>query len=340
MDHTAVARRSWLMPVLGAALLLGAIVVVWRQRELILAARDSMQHVPPSSVMLYGGVIILTVIGNLVLTGCMFSVLMAPQSHGAESAEPTDVVTSTHPGVAGTSSRGGNGRVGWLEMQALIASSTLLNFLPLRPGLFGRVAYHKTYNNIPVARSMRAIVEAVALSVTGTVLLILAVLASSTLNIPVWLAVMAPLAGWTGLALTRHRRMALAGGIRLVDLLMTAGRYFAAFQLIGSPIDSRDALGFACISTASTVVPLFGSGLGVREWAIGLFAPILTPHELTLGLTADLLNRAVEVMIVVLAGLIGMMSLSRMRSSRSSRRDEPADSSAHAKIAHGEQRIE
>ncbi len=72
------------------------------------------------------GLLLGSVLANLLLTGLLFTVLI---------------------------SRYGN--VGRVEMQALIATATLLNFLPLRPGLFGRIAYHRTFNAIPAAASVK-----------------------------------------------------------------------------------------------------------------------------------------------------------------------------------------
>jgi hypothetical protein len=110
--------------------------------------------------------------------------------------------------------------------------------------------------------------------------------------------------------------LALAGAVRYVDLLLTAIRYVAAFSLLGLPIDARAAMGFACISALASMIPVFGSGLGVREWAVGLCSPILTANQLTLGLTADLLNRAAEIVVVAVAGLIGLAMLARLRARR------------------------
>ncbi len=62
----------------------------------------------------------------------------------------------------------------------------------------------------------------------------------------------------------------------------------------------------ACVSMVAMLAPLTGNGLGVREWAIGLSARLLRKSDLVLGLTADLLNRAAELIMVLVLGLVGM----------------------------------
>ena len=52
------------------------------------------------------------------------------------------------------------GPVGYGEMHALVAGAMLLNFLPMRPGLLGRLAYHKRVNGIQVRDSVRVLIEA------------------------------------------------------------------------------------------------------------------------------------------------------------------------------------
>ncbi|MHC4784997.1 MAG: hypothetical protein ACYTE6_03445, partial [Planctomycetota bacterium] len=63
---------------------------------------------------------------------------------------------------------------------------------------------------------------------------------------------------------------------------------------------------FACLSVVPMLVPFVGNGLGLREWAVGLAAPLLTPYVLGLGLAAELLNRAAELVVIVILGLGGI----------------------------------
>ena len=47
------------------------------------------------------------------------------------------------------------------------------------------------------------------------------------------------------------------------------------------------------------------NGLGLREWAVGLLAPFLAGYSMEQGIAAELVNRAAEVVIVLVAGLAG-----------------------------------
>src|SRR5436190_8739998 len=63
---------------------------------------------------------------NWLITSAIFHVLMLPASR--------------HEGARGPTFR---------EMTLLIGSAWLLNYLPLSPGLIGRVAYHRAVHGIP-----------------------------------------------------------------------------------------------------------------------------------------------------------------------------------------------
>ncbi len=70
-----------------------------------------------------------------------------------------------------------------------------------------------------------------------------------------------------------------------------------------------------CVSVVAMLVPFVSNGLGIREWAIGLFAPFLGDSTLEIGLTAELVNRAAEIVVVVVAGVAAIVWL-RCRRSR------------------------
>jgi hypothetical protein len=59
------------------------------------------------------------------------------------------------------------------------------------------------------------------------------------------------------------------------------------------------------------MVPLVSNGLGLREWAIGLLSPAIASHDMELGLTADLVNRAAELIVVSVAGVPATLWLTR-----------------------------
>jgi hypothetical protein len=271
---------------LGAILLMAAIVLVWRQRDVLPQALNSIQHLPAGRLALDLAVVSGTIAANIALSGVVFSLLMSRY-----------------------------GRVGVLEMQALIASATLLNFLPLRPGFFGRIAYHRLHNDIAVRDSAKAVVQAVCISALIAIYLTAAmVLARMEWASLLLLAGSPPLLlGLAGVWVTRARVWLWAAATRCIEVLLSAARYWAAFELVGSAIEPAEALGFACLSVIATMIPFSSNGLGLREWAVGFAAPALTAHQMEVGIAADLLNRAAELVIVLVCGLAGMAYLARRR---------------------------
>src|ERR1051325_3569231 len=74
---------------------------------------------------------------NWLLSGGIFYILMRPR--GWEMASRREVPLG--------------------EMMLLIGSAWLLHYLPLSPGLLGRVAYHRAVHRVPVTASVRVLVE-------------------------------------------------------------------------------------------------------------------------------------------------------------------------------------
>src|SRR5262249_7577063 len=141
------------------------------------------------------------------------------------------------------------GSVGIMEMQALLAATMLVNYLPLRPGLIGRLAYHKTANNIDMTGTVKMVVGAGRWSAVISGYLVLSLLASVhwEMDLRILIAAPVPLLMLCGpLSRGNQRRLLLAGAIRYVEVLVLAVRYHTAFALIGAPIDGRASIGFAC----------------------------------------------------------------------------------------------
>lgn len=265
--------RRWIGAAVGAGLLVAAVITVAMQHETIGRALEAVRHPDGGQVALLAGAIL----ANLVLTALTFSVLMSRY-----------------------------GKVGLGEMQALIAVAALMNLLPLRPGLLGRIAYHKTFNAIPATASAKVVVQAIVLSACTAAVLAAALLAAANTPVPLWAAVGAPLPFLAGAtAPARTRVWAGAALLRYAEVMVWAVRYHAAFALIGSPISAQAALAFACVGMVAMLIPLVGNGLGLREWAVGLASPLLAGYDLGLGLTADLVNRAAELAVLVIAGPAG-----------------------------------
>lgn len=276
--------RIWLRRLgllLGAVLLVAAIILIARQHDFLARAFSAIRQ--PSMPHLF--LLLACVLGNVVLTALMFSVLMSRY-----------------------------GKVRLIEMQALIGAATLLNFLPLRPGLFGRIAYHKTINHIPAADTAKTIGQAIALSLGVAGCLALCLVLAVQFHLTLWVVLAMPFALLAfGTLVGSTRLWALAGLIRYVEVFVWAARYYAAFALIDYTISIESALAFACISMIATLVPFFSNGLGLREWAIGLAAQLLTDYQLEHGITAELVNRAGELIVVLIAGLVGIAWLAHLR---------------------------
>jgi hypothetical protein len=276
----AVPSRRWLRRAgfaLGVGLLAGALVMVWQQRETMSAALEAIRHPEPVTIV----VLLAAVAANIVLSGLFMSVLMARY-----------------------------GRVGLGEMQGLIAGAALLNYLPLRPGLISRIAYHRTVNRIPVSASTRVVIEGVVISGIVSVAVAAAALGAHWTGATwILLAPTALLVG--GLAAPAVRRRCLAALVRNVELMVWAVRYQAAFAALGLDVDVAAAVGFACAGSFANLVPFVSNGLGLREWAIGLLAPVMTAHALPMGTTAELVNRAGELLVVVPVGIVALVWLAR-----------------------------
>ncbi len=278
------ASASWLRPAataLGLLLVAAAAVAVALRREELAAALRAVARPGAAPLALLAA----AVAANVGLSGALFSVLVRP-----------------------------HGRVGLIEMQALIAASTLLNFLPAKPGVLGRIAWHRLYNAIPATATVTTILQAAGLSVLVAAYLAGGLAASSRLGFSLWIVVAAPLPVLGLAAAWRAARVpAAAVALRYAELLVWAVRYHAAFALVGTPVDHGSALALACVSMVTMLVPFFGNGLGIREWAIGLASPHLAGAALGAGLAAELVNRGAEIAVVALLGGAGSGWLARRR---------------------------
>jgi hypothetical protein len=206
--------------------------------------------------------------------------------------------------------------VGPLKMAELITGSALLNYVPVvRPGLWGRAAYLKAYHALPITQSLLILAVVMALAVASAV-------ATLTLLLPVgspgrWgalivallaLAAVSPMVG--RVILRRRVRLAwLWLPVRMLDLLAAAARLWLAFAILGQPIAFDTAV---LIGAAGLLVKLAGvtpNGLGLSEWVVAGLAAVLSPASTAIGAAAAVLDRAVEVAVVVPAGLLAVWRL-------------------------------
>lgn len=228
------------------------------------------------------------------------------------------------------------------EMLALIAAAWLLNFLPLRPGLIGRVAFHRTFHGVRVRDSARVLAEVIATGAAALMVLTLGVLARPVAGeTPMAvLLVLAPclylstrFAG-VGEGSPTVRAFLAVFSLKVLDSFAWSARYLIAFQLAGRPVGFAEAVALAVVGQAASLIPIAGNGLGVREWAVGLLAASLPAWYgadggaaggavegavgggLALGLTAEVVNRLAEVAVAVPAGLAGAAWIARRGSRR------------------------
>ncbi|MBL8964872.1 MAG: flippase-like domain-containing protein [Phycisphaeraceae bacterium] len=215
--------------------------------------------------------------------------------------------------------------VSYGEMAALMGASWLANHLPLKPGLAGRLAYHKMVHGVPIRESVKVTILAFALGVVAAGGLIVSALLLGQGSL-------GPTVGWSvvavvGLAIPAAgvyaRRVGLNSGwnpgaarlsvamvFRLGDAAVWVLRYVVVFEMVGSPVTMAQAAALAAVTQAVAAVPVVGAALGVREWVVAALAGSLPAAHavaptLARGMTAELINRVVEVSLAVVVGIIG-----------------------------------
>ncbi|MBX3388955.1 MAG: hypothetical protein KF691_05820 [Phycisphaeraceae bacterium] len=220
------------------------------------------------------------------------------------------------------------GRVTCVEMLALLGGAWLLNYLPLKPGVAGRVAYHKSVNRIDVRWSLVVVVQSIVVGLCCFVLqaTLASIAAERNWSEPGKVGLIAsPLAAaLLGLliprrgALTNGWRYSAAFAFRYADSLVWAVRYWLLFGVAGQPQGASTSAAIASVSQSASLIPIAGNGLGVREWMVGLAAQSLpvwygkdSAVPLAFGVSAELLNRACEVVVALPVGLLSLWWLTR-----------------------------
>ncbi len=275
-SHRALYRR--IGAVVGAALVIAGVVAVVRDGAVL----DSLGRALRSPDLNALAVLVTAVLATQLLSSAVFQLLM--NRHG---------------------------RVGFLEMNALIAASTLGNYIPMQAGSIGRIAYHKAVNRIEMRASILAIVQATVITFVAVCVLGAAALLGKGAGAPWWIVLLAPLV-WLPLAFEPAIRVfALATFVRSAEVLVWTAHAWAAFRLSGWEISPETAVGVALVGSAANLVPFVGNGLGVREWAVALAAPMLGGYERDAGMAAELTGRAVDVAVAIPLGLVGVGMLVR-----------------------------
>lgn len=274
--HRRLYRR--IGTVVGAALLVAAIVGVVRN-EAIGASLQAAWHSPHWDAL---ALLVGAVLATQVLTSATFALLMRRHA-----------------------------RIGFGEMNALVAASTLANYVPMQAGSIGRLAYHRTVHGVPVRATLVAILQAMAATAVATCAVGAAALLGTAAGAPWWAPALVTVL-WLPLAIEHAwRTFALVMVVRTLEVLAWAVHAWAAFRLSGWDIAPQTAIGAALVASAANLVPFIGNGLGIREWAVALAAPVLGGYERDAGLAAELTGRAVDVAVAVPLGLISFAWLVR-----------------------------
>jgi len=92
--------------------------------------------------------------------------------------------------------------------------------------------------------------------------------------------------------------------LRTVDLAVSAGRLWLAFEVMGAPIGYGDAVVAASASLLVKLAGLTPNGLGLSEWAVAALSSALAPVSTATGAAAALLDRAAEAVVLIVAGSI------------------------------------
>jgi len=222
-------------------------------------------------------------------------------------------------------------------MQAVLAASSLLNYTPVKAGLIGRVGYLRQYHGVGfraavvthlligvmfvaavavvlLATAWRDIFGAswwtiVALGLAAFALLVALLLrASLPSSLPVDSQLRHSLY-WTG----RYVFVCLL--VQLAALFAVALRWWLVFRMLGRPISAADAWLAAIVHMLSVMLGP-ANGLGLREWLIGIagqqgWLSDTLGSDIGVGLTAALTDRAVEAVVLIICGLIGLWFLRR-----------------------------
>ncbi len=272
---------------LGAGLLIACIIIAVRQGDWSALMQSDVRIV------------------LLLLLGVALSVLIT----GVVFAFVTWAFTPTGP-------------VTFVEMQALIAGSALLNYLPFRPGLLGRAAYLRRRHGISYRKS--GLILLVVLGISAAVYVVeLAIylwwpeglgwsighiaLFAVTVLVSILLARSTPRRP-LGLRRILGGSLPFLVALRMLDVWATAGRLVCAFAVLNHSLPFREAVILATCGMFITLVGITPNGLGLREWLYGAIAASGffggdVEGGLQLGLQAALVDRAAEALVIVPTGL-------------------------------------
>lgn len=262
--------------VFGVVCLVGAVFMVMREGDEFSAAFEALRDPPVWEVAL----VLIAIALGLALTAFLFHLLMRRFAV-----------------------------VPFAEMLTLMTASTFANYLPLKPGFLGRVAYHRVRHRIRPTDTVRTILEAIALSGTVATMFLLSLAALRALDLPGEFSLVAPSVLAVAGIVPRARTIALALLVRQAEFALLTFRYWVVFRLIGAPIDLEAAIVLASVNAIATLIPFISSGLGVREWITGLITPLVSPDTFSQGIIAELVHRVAEITVIAPLGMLSLALL-------------------------------
>lgn len=299
-DPTWARARVLIGSIVGLSLFVAALIVLAKEGVKLADVWARLRATPTPLLLL---ACTLPLANWLTMCAC-FWVLMRRDATRAAPAAPRPLTSAS--------------------MVPILGLTWLLNYLPMRPGLFGRLAFHRAVNGIPLGASIQAVVANLIAGASAIALTAIAVALAASALVPhsnAWIIIPAiptlALLFISRFASARVQPLLLATAIRQADLFIWAARYLVVFAIIHEPITLPAALAAAAASQAVSVIPFSGNGLGLREWVVGLLMPVLPAALLASSLTrehaltADVLNRAAETLAVLPVGLVSALIITR-----------------------------
>ena len=223
-------------------------------------------------------------------------------------------------------------------MQALIAASSLLNYTPIKAGLIGRVGYLRQYHGVGLRAAVLShmLIGLVFAAAAGVILL--ATAWRGDLDAWWWVLlatglIFAALLGAPVLRVLLPRSMPVDSRLRdsvgwarkylftcllaqVAALFAAALRWWIVFRMLGRPLSMADACMAAIVHMLSiTLGP--ANGLGLREWLIAIagqqgWLSDALRSDIGVGLTAALVDRAAEAVVLIVCGLLSLLFLRRV----------------------------
>lgn len=311
---------------------LRALWVIMRERT---RGLSRLRESPPASgplllmLRLFGAAIGVGLIG-----WCLWAALSRGDWSGLRNAEPGAVALLLG---ASLSTLFLNGFIFWitarpmrplglLDLQAVNAAATFLNYAPLRAGMVARVLFHIRVDGMAAIPTLAWLFFAAFTTLAALAMIAVPSIAFDPLTLG-WSATLLVLAA-VGTWLCGHLgkwpllrsklqgaerimdstpTVAAAVGLRLVDITAWVIRVAAAASILGIELTARDTVILATASLAMAMNPI--GRVGFREATVAFVAARLSGAESldvpTLFLQLAVLESAAEAAVAIPAGLVG-----------------------------------